>query len=364
MRFQDIRPDCAHFTGHHPCKPHILYGSTCDQPCTHYRKTGLHILIIQLGAMGDVIRATPLITAYRKRYPDCRITWLTDFPELVPRDELLIPLQHNFENLFTVLHTEYAIAVNLEKEPHTAMLLKKVQAQRKYGFSCENNVIVPVNEWAQHKYLTGIDNTYSRQNTKSYLTEIFELCQLEYAGEKILLNRDERMETHWRNTCNTLRNGKPVLVVHTGAGARWPTRLWPLAYFSKFIEQSKKDYFVILAGGEAEDEQNKQLSGTTGVFYPGVLPVSEYLAVLENAAIVVTAVSMTLHLAAALSKKTILFNNIFNRNEFSDYDNVHILEPSTGCDCYYGSTCKRETCCMYDISVDTVLEALKTAQHE
>ncbi|MGI9213453.1 MAG: glycosyltransferase family 9 protein [Methylococcaceae bacterium] len=38
----------------------------------------MHILIIRLGAMGDVIMATGLISALRARYPEAHIDWLTE----------------------------------------------------------------------------------------------------------------------------------------------------------------------------------------------------------------------------------------------------------------------------------------------
>jgi len=53
-----------------------------------------------------------------------------------------------------------------------------------------------------------------------------------------------------------------------------------------------------------------------------------------------------------------LFNNIFNRHEFELYGRGILVEPATGCDCYFGNTCKRERHCMQDLPVETVLEAI------
>ncbi|PIU40254.1 MAG: glycosyl transferase, partial [Candidatus Omnitrophica bacterium CG07_land_8_20_14_0_80_50_8] len=38
----------------------------------------MRILIIKLGAMGDVLRTTPLLPALRKKYPGSKITWLVE----------------------------------------------------------------------------------------------------------------------------------------------------------------------------------------------------------------------------------------------------------------------------------------------
>ena len=60
------------------------------------------------------------------------------------------------------------------------------------------------------------------------------------------------------------------------------------------------------------------------------------------------------HIALALKKQMMLFHNIFNVHEFELYNRGIIIEPESGCDCYFGNSCKREKSCMYDISVKDV----------
>ena len=40
------------------------------------------ILIVLLGAIGDVIRAFPLVTHIRNSLPDCKITWAVETPSV------------------------------------------------------------------------------------------------------------------------------------------------------------------------------------------------------------------------------------------------------------------------------------------
>ena len=69
---------------------------------------------------------------------------------------------------------------------------------------------------------------------------------------------------------------------------------------------------------------------------------------------------MMMHIAIGLKKPLVLFNNIFNKHEFYLYNNGVIIEPPTGCDCYYGNSCTRgEKHCMKDIPVDTVFDSIK-----
>jgi heptosyltransferase-2 len=66
-----------------------------------------------------------------------------------------------------------------------------------------------------------------------------------------------------------------------------------------------------------------------------------------------------MHIALGLGKKMVLFNNIFNKHEFDVFGRGEIIEPETGCDCYYGAQCSRERICMKDISVDSVFDAIQ-----
>jgi heptosyltransferase-2 len=50
---------------------------------------------------------------------------------------------------------------------------------------------------------------------------------------------------------------------------------------------------------------------------------------------------MVMHIAVALQKPIALMNNIFNANEFYLYHRDVIVQPATGCDCFYGATCAR-----------------------
>ena len=109
MRIEDLRFDCKYFKGYIPCKPNKLYDVACDE-CSHYeiaqdwkpqpcinkplaREVSIssektRILFIKLGAIGDVIRTTPLLTKYSNIYSDCHFTWVTHSPAVLPKDKI------------------------------------------------------------------------------------------------------------------------------------------------------------------------------------------------------------------------------------------------------------------------------------
>lgn len=75
-------------------------------------------------------------------------------------------------------NSRFDIAINLDKDPEAIALLAEVSASEKYGFILNNNHLDAATPAAQHKIVTGLFDGVSKENTKSYLEEIFEICHL------------------------------------------------------------------------------------------------------------------------------------------------------------------------------------------
>ena len=358
MEYKDIKFDCKHFRGHIPCKPNKSWDVTCDQ-CEHYTPITKRILIIKLAAIGDVIRTTPLLKKYRSLYPDCHITWVTLYPDVLPPDEIDTILKLDGISIMTVTNASYDIAINLDKDPEACALLYQVKAQEKYGFTLDDGHIGVATPRAQHKLITGLFDGISQKNTKSYLEEIFEICHLEFDYEEYSINVNEAHRDKWQAIMKETADGKPIIGLNTGCGERWKTRMWPADYWKALIAQlTDQGYFCLLLGGKAEHEGNLAYAQETDAHYAGHYSLPEFIGLASTCDAIVTPVSLTMHIALALRKQMILFNNIFNPHEFELYGRGMIIEPTSGCDCYYGNTCKRDRCCMNDLSVDAVVSGI------
>jgi len=349
-----VRKDCRHFKGYIPCKFHKLKGVHCEY-CPDYEKINKKLLIIKLGSIGDVIRTTPLLHRMKKEYPDAQIFWLTYFPEVVPS---LVDQVLNFElrNIVYLQSVKFDLLINLDKAYEACALASQIEADDKRGFILKEGRIVPINDDALHKWLTGLSDELNRANTKSYLEEIFEICGYKFNKERYILELDKTYE--W-----DINEPRPLVGLNTGCGERWKTRLWPT---KKWIELAKKlkasGYGVILLGGKAEDERNKLIKKESEALYLGYFPLQQFFSLLNQCDLIVTSVSMALHVAIGLNKKVVLFNNIFNRNEFEMYGLGEIIEPDVDClGCFknkFDSKCEVRDC-MDIISIDMVENAIK-----
>ncbi|NTW50205.1 MAG: glycosyltransferase family 9 protein [Chlorobiales bacterium] len=352
-----IHSNCYYFRGDVPCRPHKQYGVHCDG-CTHYRPVTHKILIIKLGAIGDVIRTTPLLSAIRTAYPNSFIYWITHSVDILP-GAVDVKMDFSSSNILALQETHFDLAFNLDKDREACALLNRVSATQKKGFTLKDGKPAPIDKDAEHKFYTGVFDDVSKANTKSYPEEIFEVAGFKFSGEPYELENPEARKTIW-----PIDRKKKVVGLNTGCGSRWPSRLWPDDYWQAVTSGLlKSGYEVVLLGGEPEHEKNKELSQATGAKYFGHFPLKQFIDLIDQCHIVITQVTMAMHLAIGRKKRLILMNNIFNRHEFELYGLGEIIEPSSGCDCYYLSNCKREAeggiHCMRDILPGDILSAVQ-----
>jgi len=208
-----------------------------------------------------------------------------------------------------------------------------------------------VDEPARRKWITGLFDDENRKNRKSYPEEMFEICGYEFKGEEYIIELGKGKP--WK-----LPGKKPVIGLNTGCGSRWKTRLWPDACWNDLAKRLvRAGYTVIFLGGEQEHEKNRKLARSSGALYKGHFPLPEFMDLVDQCDLVVTAVTMALHIAVGLGKKVVLFNNIFNHHEFELYGRGVIIEPDKECRGCFMNDCGEP--CMDQIKPAAVFEQVR-----
>ncbi len=351
--FSALKRDCRWFKGDIPCVPHKRFGVHCvdeqGQACTYYDPLTANILIIKLGAIGDVLRTTPLLRRLKELHSQARIWWLTHTPDILPR-VVDVGLAFTPQSVAILHAVQFDIVYNLDKDREACALLASIDARIKKGYTLQDGVPAPLDEGAVPKYLTGVFDDLSKENTRSYPQEIFDIVGLEFRGERYILESYGDRGYTWK-----LPKSKRVIGLNTGCGGRWVSRLWAEKNWVALAKRLKQaGYLPLLLGGSQEDEKNKRIARKSGARYLGHFPLQQFINLVDQCDLVVTAVTMALHIAVGLNKKIILFNNIFNRHEFELYGLGEILEPAFDCTCYYSPVCPND--CMQYITVDRVFK--------
>src|SRR5499427_660641 len=105
----------------------------------------MHILIVRLGALGDVVHTIPAVAAIRKASPESRIDWLVDrrhrdIVDLVTVVDRVIAVDSNTlagwsETIRILRQTNYNAAIDLQGLLKSAVFARASGAVRVIGFS-------------------------------------------------------------------------------------------------------------------------------------------------------------------------------------------------------------------------------------
>ncbi len=335
------------------------------EDCPDFRERRGRILLIKLGAAGDVIRTTPLLEPLLAQYPDHLLTWVTDFPELVPS---LVPdrLAMTPENLLWLGQTHFEVVINLDKDRQACALAARVSSDQLIGFTLgADGLCQPVVEGvsakmaraSENKFLTGLFDDVNQACTLTYPQEIFQICGYKFQGQEYVLDRPEPKPNFDLPESNPSL-GK-LIGLNTGAGGRWTSRLWPELYWEELAKKLKTlGYEVVLLGGPQEDAKNKRLAHAAQVHYLGHFDLKTFIGLMDRCDLIVSAVTMAMHIALGLGKKLVVFNNIFNPHEFELYGRGLLLQPKQECTCFFQPRCRNEHFCMETLQPEAVLAAV------
>jgi ADP-heptose:LPS heptosyltransferase len=311
-----------------------------------------------LGAAGDVIRTTPLLRALDPLVTGTKILWVTHSPELMPPD-VCEAVKPTAAVMARIAATDWDFCWNLDKDVEACAIASQVRAREYAGYTLRDGVPYPIDNRAWHKFATGLDNPYSKSNSLSYVQEIFDIVGLPFQGEEYWLREPASAS---KRIAEGILPGKGWVGLNTGAGWRWPTRIWPEENWAGLIVKLKDAGLKpVILGGPEEVALNDRLAASTGCLWPGVNSLAVFYAMVARCDALVTSVTQAMHLAIAAKVPLVLFNNIFNKAEFELYGRGEIVGPPTACDCFYDAVCKTGRNCVREITVDHAFAAVNRA---
>jgi len=250
----------------------------------------MNVLIIKLGATGDVVRTTPLL-----RRLSGSVTWITAAKNGVFLDGLADNLRHfSWEARARALDIPYDLAINLEDTVEVALFLKSVRPAEIFGAYADSSKRLRYTDNSKCWFDLSLISSYGRQeadrlkllNRQTYQELIFTGLGLRFAGESYLL--PEPIETELSGD----------IAIATNAGPIWPMKNW--AYC---------------------DELKQQLEGrglTVNVL-PKRSSLLEHLSDVENHRCLVGGDSLPMHLALGTGTRCVTLFTCTSPWEIYDY---------------------------------------------
>ena len=166
-----IQNDCRHYRLDRPCQPHKETGGKCEG-CEFYDKIEARILLIKLGAMGDVLRTTALLPAINSEYPNSHLTWLVESKSKEVLENLPDIDRLWIQNSATLAQLQVEVfdwVINLDLSPESLSLATLARAKRKSGFGLsEKGTAICWNPEAEPYLAMSYWDDLKKQNTKTY----------------------------------------------------------------------------------------------------------------------------------------------------------------------------------------------------
>lgn len=193
----------------------------------------MNVLIIKLGATGDVVRTTPLLHHLRGT-----VTWVTSAKNRSLLDGLVgLEVQLRvlaWEERDQLAGASFDLAISLEDEPETAALLKTVHYEKLFGAYADDHGVMRYTQDSHRWFDLSLISVYGRQeadklklaNRISYQEMIFEGLGLRFTGEPYFLPP----------TSSSPLQGD--VAIASEAGAVWPMKKW--AHYQQLKEELER----------------------------------------------------------------------------------------------------------------------------
>jgi ADP-heptose:LPS heptosyltransferase len=331
----------------------------------------MKILIVKLGAMGDVLRTTPLLKAFKKQYPKSEITWVVDAISAPVLDNN--PLIHRVviygsPEIKVALSQTFDLAVNLDKENEALDTMEACLAGTKKGFGWDKDkkqvaALTPSSEYAVR---LGIDDELKfKTNQKTYQEISFEQLDLEFAGEEYQLNLAPEHESYAKEHLSRLGlltdSSTGIVGLNTGSGHRFAGKKLPKEHILRLAQilTERLKTRVVLLGGPEEAELNKAIEKEIkgfGVNLGTHHSILQFAALVSNCGLVITGDTIAMHIAIATKVPALVYFGSTCAKEIELYGRGQKMVSDIDCAPCYKRDCPIHEKCMSDMSLERIAE--------
>jgi len=332
----------------------------------------MNILIVRLGALGDIVHAIPAAAALRTAFPSARIDWLVDarhreIVELVTAVDDVVTVDSPsvggwIRTVRSLRTTPYDVALDLQGLMKSAVLARASGAPRVVGFS-----IWHLREKTARPFYSEVDRSDSMRS--------FRLQAEDHVIHKNLrLLRTLGVEstaiefplrTVWSAALDDVRRDvgeAPFALLNPGAA--WPNKRWPADRFgatAAFLRDVRGMRSLVLWGpGEAPLAHAVAEASDGAAIVAPPTRLTDLVALSRAAALMISGDTGPLHIGASAGTPLVAIfgpTDPLRNGPFSPDDLV--VSRYGACGCHYHRRCRRAAWCLADVSVAEVTAAIQ-----
>src|SRR3989344_844566 len=324
------------------------------------------ILLIKLGALGDVLRTTSLLPAIKDKWKDSEVTLVTkqvqdiiQFLENVPG--IFKTISSDSDSIAQLEKEKFDFVFNLDEDEEACSIASRMKCGELRGFYFKDGRISytkSAKEWfdmsalgKKEPRIRGMPHNdhLKKKNRKTYqqlMSEIIGVNPRKCSPIYVLDEGQRAFATSFVKRYD-IQTKDLIVGLNTGAGGRWPAKSLSIEKTRKLIEKlhSVLGVKIILFGGKSEAERNKEILTKSGgkVIDAGCdNTLKEFAALTSLCHIFVTSDSLGMHIAISLKKKVVAFFGPTSASEIELFGLDTKIISKSSCYCCYKPDCKSD----------------------
>ncbi len=317
-------------------------------------------LIIRLSSLGDIIHTLPAYSALRKNFPKAEIGWLVEVKgkvilDLVPGLDRVIPVTlknwklgsrrfwKEFSNLRKEIRDKEQVAIDFQGLVKSGFISYISGAGRRIGFH-RKNLREPM---ASLFYTERLDEISEENHVIAKNLKLLSLLGIDEREYEFPLQLPEGLSGSIHEKLQRLGWDGEKRLVLLNVGAAWKTKRWFADRWVRLTQilKSEKIFPVLLWGNEEEQELAAQVNQEGGVPLAPPLKLVEVMALIKEAALVVTGDTFALQAACAFHRPVVgLFGPTNPRRNGPFRKEDRVIHPKLDCSYCYKRACSTMEC--------------------
>jgi lipopolysaccharide heptosyltransferase I len=325
------------------------------------------ILIVKLGALGDVVHAIPVAAALRRAFPSARIDWLVgpkhrEILDLVPVIDRRLVLNDSraLAAVRELRANRYDVAIDLQGLIKSALLTRASGAARVVGFT-SRYAREPLASWFYGEaHDPGGGGMYHIDERHVVYTNlgILETLGVDPGVPEFPLDRTESAVA----SSVAAKTGGRYAILNPGAA--WPNKRWPAGRLAAIAVELRKRHalasLAVWGPGEASLAREVVDKSDGAALLSPPTTIADVVALARGASLYLSGDTGPAHIAAAVGTPIV---GIYgptrpSRNGPWSPDDVTVSRTDV-CQCHHLRQCRLKTMCLEDIEVGEVFAAVE-----
>ena len=325
------------------------------------------ILIVKLGALGDVVHAIPVAAALRRARPAARIDWLVspkhrEILDLVPVIDrrLVMNDARMIAAIRELRRNHYDVTIDLQGLIKSAVLARASGAARVIGFTARYARERLASMFYTDAYDPGGGGMYHIDERHVIYTNlgILRVLGLEPGAPEFPIDRVESALA----AAVAARTGGRYAVLNPGAA--WPNKRWSPSRFGAIAAEVRRRHAlpsVVVCGPGEEPLAQAVVDASSGAaLLAPRTTIADLVALARGASLYVAGDTGPAHIAAAVGTPIVGIYGPTRPSRNGPWAAADlVVSRSDVCRCHHLRQCRQPTMCLDDIRVDEVLAAVE-----